>query len=341
MHHLISSLRKAPAGAACLALLLAAIAATPAYAQPTEPAELPQTAPLPEERPERAGEEPEIEESEAPETRDDAPENDEPESEGGEEAAPPAAEDAPLPEERPETSSGDAEAEGEEAAPDEDATEGDADAADDEAEEPKEPVKLEPDPPAPEDEAALRACRAALAGFGTQFEEQDPILPQGIDEDGCGVAKPFSVSEILPGIALRPETSMRCETALKLARWVKSEVLPAARVMKEHGDLVALDHGSTYVCRPRNGVDGGKISEHAKGNAIDIMSFTFEDGRTVPVSPKEGDGTVAEVFQKAVGGGACLHFSTVLGPGADAYHSDHLHLDVIDRESEYRLCQSP
>jgi hypothetical protein len=322
----------------------------PAYSQDIEPAELPQTAPLPEERPG---------ESETGDVESVEPEAEEPEGEEQEEPTePPAPEDAPLPEERPEPpedteseqqeedesatseeDSGAAEDESGATAPENDATqEDDAEAED---EEPEEPVKREPSPPEPEDQAALRACRAALAGFGTEFEEIDPILPEGIEQDGCGVAKPFSVSEILPGIELRPATAMRCETALKLARWVKNEVLPAARVMKEHGDLVALDHGSTYVCRPRNGVDGADISEHAKGNAVDIMSFTFEDGRTVPVSPKEGDGTAAEVFQKASASGACLYFSTVLGPGADVYHDDHLHLDIADRESEYLLCQAP
>ena len=133
---------------------------------------------------------------------------------------------------------------------------------------------------------------------------------------------------------------MRCETALQLARWVKREVLPATRIL-EYGRLTCLNHGSTYVCRPRNNVEENDISEHAKGNAVDVMSFVFEDGTEIPVSPKAGDGTPEEAFQNAAGSGACLYFTTVLGPGADAYHDDHLHLDVIARDSGFRLCQAP
>jgi hypothetical protein len=29
----------------------------------------------------------------------------------------------------------------------------------------------------------------------------------------------------------------------------------------------------------------------------------------------------------------------VLGPGSDAFHDDHLHLDLAERRGGYRLCQ--
>lgn len=198
-----------------------------------------------------------------------------------------------------------------------------------------------PSPPAPEDPAELRACRAALVRIGAQFEQLSPITPTDTAQDGCGIDTPFSVTEILPDLALSPAGEMRCETALQLARWVKREVLPAARILARHGKLLSIGHASTYVCRSRNNAQEADISEHARGNAIDIASFTFEDGTTVRVSPKSGDGDAEEAFQKAAGSGACLYFTTVLGPGADPYHDDHLHLDVIVRESGYRLCQSP
>ncbi|MBC7084727.1 MAG: extensin family protein, partial [Firmicutes bacterium] len=36
---------------------------------------------------------------------------------------------------------------------------------------------------------------------------------------------------------------------------------------------------------------------------------------------------------------ACLYFTTVLSPGSDDAHKDHLHLDVIERKSGYRFCR--
>jgi hypothetical protein len=32
-------------------------------------------------------------------------------------------------------------------------------------------------------------------------------------------------------------------------------------------------------------------------------------------------------------------FSTVLGPGSDWYHEDHIHLDLMERHNNYRICQ--
>jgi hypothetical protein len=36
---------------------------------------------------------------------------------------------------------------------------------------------------------------------------------------------------------------------------------------------------------------------------------------------------------------ACTRFSTVLGPGSDWYHEDHIHLDLMERRGNYRICQ--
>ncbi|MFD0463084.1 extensin family protein [Microvirga aerilata] len=44
-------------------------------------------------------------------------------------------------------------------------------------------------------------------------------------------------------------------------------------------------------------------------------------------------------FQAAVQKAACPIFTTVLGPGSDAAHGDHLHLDLRQRKGDYRICQ--
>src|SRR5205085_11095183 len=36
---------------------------------------------------------------------------------------------------------------------------------------------------------------------------------------------------------------------------------------------------------------------------------------------------------------ACARFPTVLGPGSDWYHEDHIHLDLMERRNNYRICQ--
>ncbi|MCK5745390.1 MAG: extensin family protein, partial [Oricola sp.] len=103
--------------------------------------------------------------------------------------------------------------------------------------------------------------------------------------------------------------------------------------------LTGIRQASTYACRSRNSQPDAKISEHAKGNAVDVATFSFEGHDPLSIKPDQRKGSREESFQMAVRAGACLHFTTVLGPGADAYHDDHLHLDLAKRRSGYRLCQ--
>ncbi|WP_370322054.1 extensin family protein [Oricola sp.] len=198
--------------------------------------------------------------------------------------------------------------------------------------EPPEPVDP---PPSPPDEAALAACEAQLKSLGAVFERKDPIDGPGT----CGMAASYKVSEIVRGITLAPDTQMRCATALATARWIDEVVLPAARVLGDDVRLTGIRQASTYACRSRNSQPDAKISEHAKGNAVDVATFSFEGHDPLSIKPDQRKGSREESFQMAVRAGACLHFTTVLGPGADAYHDDHLHLDLAKRRSGYRLCQ--
>ena len=46
-------------------------------------------------------------------------------------------------------------------------------------------------------------------------------------------------------------------------------------------------------------------------------------------------------FLNAISASACGYFTTVLGPGSDAAHSDHLHLDLALRSiPEFRICMT-
>lgn len=188
-----------------------------------------------------------------------------------------------------------------------------------------------------ESDADFAACTAALTALGTRFETAPPVTDPA--ERDCGIDRPVTVPEILPGVALRPAAVLRCETARALAEWTRDFVVPAASRLPGRGKLSAIDHGTAYLCRPRNGISGEALSEHAFGNAIDIAGFRFAEGEALAVTPRAGDGSLDEAFQAAVRKTACLAFTTVLGPGADASHADHLHLDVKARRGGFRLCQ--
>ncbi|ROU04132.1 extensin family protein [Histidinibacterium lentulum] len=180
-------------------------------------------------------------------------------------------------------------------------------------------------------------CLAALDALGTVYGERETIAEP--DDRDCGIVNPVTVSQILPGVALSPPGPMRCETARALAEWTRDHVLPVTGRLPRRGALETLETGSTYVCRRRNNAEEGKPSEHSFGNAVDIMGMTFAEGPPLDIRLREGDGDLEEAAQRAIRGAACIHFATVLGPGTDASHEDHLHLDVVQRRGDFRLCQ--
>lgn len=194
-----------------------------------------------------------------------------------------------------------------------------------------------PDPKPPEeDNGEFLRCTAALTALGAEYDLLEPIDGEG----ACGIARPLKVTAVMKGVKLSPAGTMRCKTALALATWAKTYVEPTAKIaLSADARLTEVEQASTYVCRSRNNVSGAKISEHAKGNAIDVRSLTFSDGKTVEMVPRMKDGSVTGAFQRTVSAAACLYFTTVLSPGSDATHQDHMHLDVIERKSGYRYCR--
>ena len=186
--------------------------------------------------------------------------------------------------------------------------------------------------------AAVRAARAVTASLacetilrqrGVEFE----VRPS-ISEDRCGVLRPVAVTKLSSGLTVEPETALWCPTVLALDIWATDTLQPAAETFEADHALTGLRQVSTYVCRDRG--SGRKISEHARGSAIDIGAFIFDDGER-PVAPRPTGSDGAD-FQKAAHDGACGPFSTVLGPGADADHATHFHLDLAAR-SNGPFCQ--
>jgi hypothetical protein len=204
--------------------------------------------------------------------------------------------------------------------------------------EPSDDTTKPPEPPltiAPESDEDHQACVKDLQAMGAVFKD----APRIDDGNGCGIDKPITLTEALPGIKVKPEGTMRCETALALAHWMKQSVIPDASVaLKDAGPITTINQASTYICRLRNNATSGKISEHARGNAIDIASFTFQNGTTVAVEPRREDSTLTGALQRSVSAAGCLYFTTVLDPESDAAHEHHFHLDVMKRSGGFRYC---
>ena len=146
--------------------------------------------------------------------------------------------------------------------------------------------------------------------------------------NGCGVTDAVRVRSV-SGVMLSTPATMNCTTAQALNTWVERGVKPAFR---RRGPVVEMHVAAGYACRTRNNKRGARISEHGKGKAIDISSFTMSDGEVITVAKSWGQGTAGKLLHK-VWRSACGPFGTVLGPTADRYHRDHFHLDTASYRS--------
>jgi hypothetical protein len=128
--------------------------------------------------------------------------------------------------------------------------------------------------------------------------------------------------------------------AKTVAGWLADSVQPLAR---GHfgSDLAALHVGGGHECRRRNRASAGPVSEHATGKALDIFAFRLGEGKSaVRVTVEKPEGLVQNSFLTAIRQSACGAFMTALGPGADAAHANHLHVDIQERRSRAsRFCQ--
>lgn len=174
------------------------------------------------------------------------------------------------------------------------------------------------------------ACRKRLAELGVAFA----VRPGEADASGCSMPWPVSVSNLGSGIAIEPDALLNCATAETAARFARDTLKGEVRAAFST-DLRAVRQVSGYVCRPRNGQT--KLSEHAFGNALDIGGFVLKDGRNVAVA-RSTDLSVSR-FLARIREAACGPFKTVLGPGTDADHSDHLHLDLAERRNGSTYCR--
>jgi hypothetical protein len=99
--------------------------------------------------------------------------------------------------------------------------------------------------------------------------------------------------------------------------------------------LAGLGIATSYDCRTRNSVIGAKLSEHATGNAIDLYELTLTNRKSLVLTEMSVDNGLRTELVRS----ACHRFTTVLGPGSDAYHENHIHLDLLQRRGGYRICQ--
>jgi hypothetical protein len=202
-------------------------------------------------------------------------------------------------------------------------------AASDKPAEPEQPAAearpAEPPPPS--------ACRLAL----TDAIAIAPSVPDIKGPGACGGPDMVHLEAvILPDktrVPLKPGGTMRCSMATAVADWIRTDMAPMAASLGTR--LIELDNFDSFDCRGRNRVVGAKMSEHGRANALDLRGLKLANGQSIALTER---GTPRELREKVLLS-VCTRFSTVLGPGSDGYHEDHIHIDLAERRGNYKICQ--
>ena len=180
--------------------------------------------------------------------------------------------------------------------------------------------------------AAPSACQQRLQKIAV-FQP----LPMLVGAGECGAVDAVQLTAIiLPDqskVAVTPVGVLRCTMAEELSHWVREDVEPTA--VKLGSPLRVLDNFDSYECRGRNRVRGATLSEHGRANAIDVRLFKLADGRSLTLT----DVNVDKAWRETIKASACARFATVLGPGSDGNHEEHIHLDLAERRNNYKVCE--
>jgi hypothetical protein len=187
--------------------------------------------------------------------------------------------------------------------------------------------RASPEPP------QASACRQAL----TEDIAIAPSIPDIHGEGGCGGEDLVRLEAVVLAdqhrVSVKPAAILRCVMATAIADWVRTDVAPLAA--GAGGVLSGIDNFDSFECRGRNRVAGAPLSEHGRANALDVRAFKLANGQSISLTDRK----VARDLRESVLRSACTRFSTVLGPGSDGYHEDHIHLDLMARRNNYKICQ--
>jgi hypothetical protein len=188
-------------------------------------------------------------------------------------------------------------------------------------------------------EGAASTCLAKLIATGASAEAASA---PATSVEGCGIDAPVRMSSITASggdvVSLPDRPLLACEFATVLADYVRLIVAPLGQAML-HAKVAGIETGPGYACRTQDRIAGAKISAHGHGLAVDFVAIALADKRRILIERQTGADEAS--FVRAVRTAACGWFTTVLGPGADSFHANNMHLDIEQHGSSgsYRICE--
>jgi len=147
-----------------------------------------------------------------------------------------------------------------------------------------------------------------------------------------------TVTGSVGSVEVKPAATLACPIVSALDQWIAAAVQPAA-LRWFHQPVAEIKQISAYSCRGMNGNSNAHISEHAFGNALDIAEFALTDGHKITVQYGWHGSPEEQGFLHDVQLAACQEFTTVLAPGSNIYHYNHIHVDLMRRSSGRRICE--
>jgi len=186
--------------------------------------------------------------------------------------------------------------------------------------------------PAPKIESERSPCLLQLSKIA-EFKSIPPITGPG----ECTATDVVNVNAVvLPDnhrVVFSPVVTLQCPMAKVVAHWIRDDVAPTLDALGM--SLRGVETLESFACRTFNGINGAKLSEHGHANALDVRSLKIANGTVIELTTA----TVSKPLREKLRQTTCDRFSTVLGNGADAYHENHVHIDLMQRTNNYKICQ--
>ena len=171
------------------------------------------------------------------------------------------------------------------------------------------------------------ACRLRL----TSELAIAPSIP-AIDGPGeCGVADVVRLEAVVlpdeqPGRDARRRRRCAAAWRKRSCSWVREEVAP--RALELGAPLRAIENYDSFDCRGRNRIRRRQAQRARQGQCA---RHPHRCGSPTAGSWSSTDPQVDQDFRDGLRQSVCARFTTVLGPGSDGYHEDHVHVDLAER----------
>ena len=127
-------------------------------------------------------------------------------------------------------------------------------------------------------------------------------------------------------VEISPPAVLRCSMAEAIVDWVRDDLAQLARIQSRLA--AALGAKLRRLSLPQPQQHHRRDDERARqGQCARHPLVTLINGKTIDPTDPHVSREFRESWKKSV----CARFSTVLGPGSDGYHENHIHVDLMER----------